>query len=91
MVVAPTDPDIDVPFIINHPIKISNLDQVGPKRAPELGEHTDEILQSLGYSHQQILALKDKGVTWMLDRDTFARQPISQAGDTLRANVVEKT
>ena len=63
MVVAPTDPDIDVPFIINHPIKISNLDQVGPKRAPELGEHTDEILQSLGYSHQQILALKDKGVT----------------------------
>ena len=48
MVVAPTDPDIDVPFIINHPIKISNLDQVGPKRAPELGEHTDEILQSLG-------------------------------------------
>ncbi len=63
MVVAPTDPDIDVPFIINHPIKISNLDQVGPKRAPELGEHTDEILQNLGYSHQQILALKDKGVT----------------------------
>jgi formyl-CoA transferase len=63
MVVVPTDPDIDVPFIINHPIKISNLDQVGPKRAPELGEHTDEILQSLGYSHQQILALKDKGVT----------------------------
>ena len=63
MVVAPTDPDIDVPFIINHPIKISNLDQVGPKRAPELGEHTDEILQNLGYSRQQILALKDKGVT----------------------------
>lgn len=63
MVVAPTDPDIDVPFIINHPIKISNLDQVGPKRAPELGEHTDEILLNLGYSHQQILALKDKGVT----------------------------
>ncbi|MEH6912129.1 MAG: CaiB/BaiF CoA-transferase family protein [Oceanicoccus sp.] len=63
MVVAPSDSEIDVPFIINHPIKISNLDQVGPKRAPELGEHNSEILQSLGYTPQQIAALKDRGVT----------------------------
>ncbi|MEH6558251.1 MAG: CaiB/BaiF CoA-transferase family protein [Oceanicoccus sp.] len=63
MVVAPSDSEIDVPFIINHPINISNLDQVGPKRAPELGEHSSEILQSLGYTPQQIAALKDRGVT----------------------------
>ena len=63
MVVAPSDPEIDVPFIVNHPIKVSNLDQVGPKRAPEPGEHNNEILQSLGYTPRQIAVLKDKGVT----------------------------
>jgi formyl-CoA transferase len=63
MVVAPSDPEIDVPFIVNHPIKVSNLDRAGLKRAPELGEHNNEILQSLGYTPRQIAALKDKGVT----------------------------
>jgi formyl-CoA transferase len=29
---------------------------------PELGQHNDEVLQSLGYSAQQIAALKQDGV-----------------------------
>lgn len=62
MVVPPVDDDMGVPLIINHPIKISNVAQVGPKRAPELGEHSEEILESLGYSEDQIKTLRDKGV-----------------------------
>lgn len=62
MVVPPVDDDVGVPLIINHPIKISNVAQVGPKRAPELGEHSEEILASLGYSEKQIKTLRDKGV-----------------------------
>ncbi|MFM7657957.1 MAG: CoA transferase, partial [Burkholderiaceae bacterium] len=29
---------------------------------PELGEHTDEVLASLGYSPEQIAALRSQGV-----------------------------
>ena len=62
MVVPPVDDDVDVPLIINHPIKISNVAQVGPKRAPELGEHSEEILESLGYTEVEIQGFRDKGV-----------------------------
>lgn len=62
MVVTPVDDDVGVPLIINHPIKISNVAQVGPKRAPELGEHSEQILDSLGYSKAEIQTLRDKGV-----------------------------
>ena len=62
IVVPPVDDDVDVPLIINHPIKISNVAQVGPKRAPELGEHSEEILDSVGYTEAEIQALRDKGV-----------------------------
>ena len=32
-----------------------------PKRAPALAQHTDELLQSLGYSTDKITALKKAG------------------------------
>ena len=32
------------------------------RRAPLLGEHTDEILASLGYSREAIAALREKAV-----------------------------
>ena len=49
MAVAPEEPDHPVPLIINHPVKATNVPQVGPRRAPMMGEHNDEILQELGY------------------------------------------
>ncbi|MCZ6501972.1 MAG: CoA transferase [Gammaproteobacteria bacterium] len=62
MVVSPSDNDMNVPLIINHPLKISNVVQVGPKRAPEVGEHSDVILKELGYTDDVISTLRDKGV-----------------------------
>jgi formyl-CoA transferase len=62
MVVPPVDEDVDVPLIINHPIKISNIAQVGPKRAPDHGEHNEEILLGLGYTRDEIKSFRDKGV-----------------------------
>jgi crotonobetainyl-CoA:carnitine CoA-transferase CaiB-like acyl-CoA transferase len=32
------------------------------RRAPRLGEHTDQILAELGYNNSAIAALRDKGV-----------------------------
>jgi len=62
MVVPPSDNEMDVPLIINHPLKISNVMQVGPRRAPEVGEHSDAILKELGYTDDVISAMHDNGV-----------------------------
>ena len=62
MVVAPADDEMDVPWIINHPVKIDGVAQVGPKRAPDLGEHSREILEELGYATGEIQSLLERGV-----------------------------
>ncbi len=61
MAVPPADPEMDVPLVLNHPVRVSKVRQVGPKRAPELGEHTDEVLRALGYGDAEIQALRDAG------------------------------
>ena len=54
--------DIDVPMIVNHPVQISSVAQVGPRRAPDLGEHSADILAELGYDADAIERLRDQGV-----------------------------
>ena len=45
------------------PVRMSDTPQRAHTRAPHLGEHTDEVLaQLLGYSAQEVKALRDKGV-----------------------------
>lgn len=61
MVAKPETDDIDVPLLIRHPIQVSAVQPVTPKRAPDLGEHSAEILQELGYSDESIAAFRDKG------------------------------
>ena len=62
MAVAPDDESMETGLVINHPIKISSVQQVGPKKAPGLGEHGPEILRELGYEEHQIESMKGKGV-----------------------------
>lgn len=44
---------------INSPIWLSGHTKVKPRLAPELGEHTDEVLESLGYDRETIGRLRD--------------------------------
>jgi formyl-CoA transferase len=41
-------------FTISSPIQIHDVDKVAAKRAPEIGEHNEEILQELGFDTEQI-------------------------------------
>ena len=61
MAVAPPD-DVGAPLLVNHPLKVSSVPQVGPKRAPKLGEHSVEILSELGYSAEAIDSMREEGV-----------------------------
>ena len=62
MASAPERDDVTVPLIVNHPIQISSVPQVGPTRAPDLGEHAEDILKELGYDQEAIADMKDRGV-----------------------------
>ena len=42
-------------------VKFSNAQSVITRRAPYLGEHTEEVLSALGYSSEAINVLQDEG------------------------------
>jgi crotonobetainyl-CoA:carnitine CoA-transferase CaiB-like acyl-CoA transferase len=50
-------------FTISSPLKLHGVDKVPARRAPEIGEHNDEILRQLGFDATQIEAFRAGGVT----------------------------
>lgn len=62
MVAKPTDPESKVPYIINHPVNVEALAKVGATPAPDLGQHTDEILGGMGLEAKQISELRSRGI-----------------------------
>jgi formyl-CoA transferase len=59
--------DVLVPFendtmlTINSPIWVDGSEKVKPKRPPEVGEHSEEILREAGYDEAAIRSLKASG------------------------------
>ena len=46
---------------ISSPIQVHGVTKVPARRAPELGEHTEEVLHDLGFDAQGIEALRASG------------------------------
>lgn len=61
MAVAPLD-DVGMSRVIRDPINVEGAARVGVRRAPDLGEHTDEILAGLGFTPADLQRLRDNGV-----------------------------
>ena len=47
---------------VNNPISIGETPASVRRSAPEFGQHTEEVLEEMGFSWDDIISLKDKGV-----------------------------
>jgi crotonobetainyl-CoA:carnitine CoA-transferase CaiB-like acyl-CoA transferase len=61
MVVELDQPGTEGVRLLGVPIKLSRTPGAPAGPGPALGEHTDEVLASLGYSDDEIAALKERG------------------------------
>ena len=61
-IVVPIEGARDLEYTVNNPITLRGLDRVPARRAPEHGEHNDEVLAQLGFSVDDIAALREKKV-----------------------------
>ena len=54
--------DMEMARIVRDPINVEGVERVGPKRAPDPGEHSEEILAGMGHSDEQIRRLREDGI-----------------------------
>ncbi len=57
-----SDPQDEWEQTVASPVWIEGVDKVPPRCAPEIGEHNEEVLTSIGYSESEIRAMADAGV-----------------------------
>jgi crotonobetainyl-CoA:carnitine CoA-transferase CaiB-like acyl-CoA transferase len=55
-------PFTDGTMTVNSPLWIRGQEKVEPRRAPTVGEHSEEILREAGYTGSEIRALRAEGV-----------------------------
>ena len=61
MTLQPTS-EVGMPAVIKHPVNVEGLSTRAAGPAPDLGQHSEEILQEIGYSAEEIARIKDQGV-----------------------------
>jgi len=54
--------DVGMARIIRDPVNVDGVARIGPKKAPALGEHTDEILREMGYAQSDIERMRAAGI-----------------------------
>ncbi|MBW8706449.1 E-cinnamoyl-CoA:R-phenyllactate CoA transferase [Streptomyces sp. MBT84] len=60
-IVVPLEGVSDLKETISSPINLRGVPKVAAKRAPDLGEHNDEVLAELGFSPAEIAELRTQG------------------------------
>lgn len=59
---APPIDNVGIDYIINDPVNVEGVARVGATKAPDIGEHTNEVLTELGFDDNAIDSLRDKGI-----------------------------
>ncbi|MET8961458.1 CoA transferase [Streptomyces sp. NPDC004074] len=60
-IVVPLEGVSDLQETINSPVNLRGVPKVPAKRAPDLGEHNDEVLAELGFSPADVVELRTQG------------------------------
>ena len=60
MAIQPTK-EVGMPAVIKHPVNVEGLQMRPAGPAPELGQHSEEILAELGYPADDIAQMKEQG------------------------------
>lgn len=61
ILVEPSE-EVGADYLINHPVNVDSSGRAPVKRAPDIGEHSDEILAELGYDSTTIENFRSLGV-----------------------------
>jgi crotonobetainyl-CoA:carnitine CoA-transferase CaiB-like acyl-CoA transferase len=61
-IVVPIEGAADLDYTVNNPITLRGLARVPAQRAPEHGEHNDDVLAELGFSVEDIAQLREQKV-----------------------------
>jgi formyl-CoA transferase len=61
-IVVPIEGARDLEYTVNNPITLRGVTRVPSRRAPEHGEHNDEVLAQLGFSADDIAQLREQKV-----------------------------
>ena len=59
-IVVPIEGAADLEYTVNNPITLRGLARVPARRAPEHGEHNDEILAQLGFTVDDVRRLREQ-------------------------------
>jgi len=54
--------ELGMPRVVRDPVNVDGVARVGATHAPDVGEHTDEILSDLGFTDAQVVQLRNEGV-----------------------------
>ncbi len=63
IVVPLADGGLATRYTVSNPLTIHEVAKTPPRRAPELGEHTEEVLRDLGFDAAEITELQASGAT----------------------------
>lgn len=62
MIMTVDDKTIPMSSMIDHPVNVDELARAPLRRAPGIGEHTDQVLAELGYDADDLESLRSAGV-----------------------------
>ncbi len=61
-IVSPPVDDIGMSVVINDPVNVEGVARIGAKKAPEMGEHSADVLSELGFDEAAIAEYRERGI-----------------------------